>query len=149
MSAPFAGAVMMTFFAPAWMCLPAPGPSTKTPVPSMTMSIPSSAHGSLRGSLLETTLISLPSTLMVSLSTIFTSALKVPKIESYFSKCDAFLTPPLSLTTTTSRGESLRPCQHLRKFLPMRPNPLIATFNLATVTAFSGAALVACTFLVS
>ncbi|MFS7947325.1 hypothetical protein Hanom_Chr06g00546991 [Helianthus anomalus] len=26
-------AVMMTFLAPAWMCLPAPGPSTNTPVP--------------------------------------------------------------------------------------------------------------------
>ena len=77
---------MMTFLAPAWRCFPAPGPSTNTPVPSMTMSIPSSAHGSLRGSLLETTWMFLPSTLMVSLSTIFTSALKVPSIESYLSR---------------------------------------------------------------
>lgn len=134
------------------------------------MSIPSSAHGSFRGSLLETTLMGLPSTLMVSLSTIFTSALNVPSIESYFSKCEAcvflqintvestnldhenhgnsfgkfrvlltFFTPPLSLTTITSRGESFRPCQHRRKFLPMRPNPLIATFNLATVSPLTGA----------
>lgn len=51
--------------------------------------MPSSAHGSLRGSLLETTLMSLPSTLIVSLSTIFTSALKVPSMESYLSKWDA------------------------------------------------------------
>uniref|UniRef100_A0A7C8ZUN5 Uncharacterized protein n=1 Tax=Opuntia streptacantha TaxID=393608 RepID=A0A7C8ZUN5_OPUST len=131
---------MITFLAPAWMCLPAPGPSTKTPVPSMTMSIPSSAQGSWRGSLLDTTLISLPSTLMVSLSTILTSALKVPRIESYLSKCAAFLTPPLSLTTTTSSGEFWRPCQHLRKFLPIRPNPLIATFSLATVSPSTGAA---------
>lgn len=56
----------------------------------MTMSMPSSAHGSLRGSLFETTLMSLPSTLIVSLSTIFTSALKVPSMESYLSKWDAY-----------------------------------------------------------
>lgn len=56
---------------------------------SITMSIPISAQGSWRGSLLETTLMFFPSTLMVSLSTILTSALKVPSIESYFSKCDA------------------------------------------------------------
>lgn len=125
------------------------------------MSMPSSAHGSLRGSLFETTLMSLPSTLIVSLSTIFTSALKVPSMESYLSKWDAytrdftkvkkerskmlnyckqltFLTPPLSLSTTTSRGESLRPCQHLRKFLPILPNPLMATFSFATVSPLTG-----------
>lgn len=33
MSAPLAGAVMITFLAPACMCFPAPGPSTNTPVP--------------------------------------------------------------------------------------------------------------------
>lgn len=124
------------------------------------MSMPRSAHGSLRGSLFETTLMSLPSTLIVSLSTIFTSALKVPSMESYLSKWDAytrfhqgqkerskmlnyckqltFLTPPLSLSTTTSRGESLRPCQHLRKFLPILPNPLMATFSFATVSPLTG-----------
>lgn len=134
------------------------------------MSIPISVHGSLRGSLLETTLICFPSTEMVSLSTIFTSALNVPSIESYFNKWDAcmcvyiymyvsiwldvvefithsrkkfqfqltFLTPPLSLTTTTSRGESFLPCQHLRKFLPILPKPLIATFNLATISPLTG-----------
>ena len=58
---------------------------------SITMSMPSSAQGSFRGSLLETTLMSLPSTLIVSLSTIFTSALKVPSIESYFNKWDAYI----------------------------------------------------------
>nr|AFK38236.1 unknown [Medicago truncatula] len=110
------------------------------------MSIPSSAQGSLRGSLLETTRMGLPSTVIVPLFSIFTSALNVPSIESYFNKCEAFLTPPLSLTTITSSGESFRPCQHLRKFLPMRPKPLIATFNLATVsplTAVDPMALVA------
>nr|GMD08465.1 Uncharacterised protein [Ipomoea batatas] len=50
-----------------------------------------------------------------------------------------FLTPALSFTTMTSSGESLRPCQQRRKFLPMRPKPLIATFNLATVSPLTGA----------
>ncbi|KAF6145649.1 hypothetical protein GIB67_018755 [Kingdonia uniflora] len=77
---------MITFLAPACMCFPAPGPSTSTPVPSITMLIPISAHGSLRGSLLETTLMGLPSTLIVSLSTILTSTLKVPSMESYLRR---------------------------------------------------------------
>jgi hypothetical protein len=50
------------------------------------MSMPISAHGSLSGSLLETTLMGLPSTLMVVSSTIWTSALKVPSIESYLRR---------------------------------------------------------------
>ena len=49
MSLPLAGAVMTTFFAPAWMCLPAPGPSRKTPVPSMTMSMPIASQGEVEG----------------------------------------------------------------------------------------------------
>lgn len=49
-----------------------------------------------------------------------------------------FLTPPLSLTTMTSRGESFLPCQHLRKFRPIRPNPLMATFSFATVCPLIG-----------
>lgn len=57
---------------------------------SITMSMPSSAHGSFRGSRLETTMIGLPSTLMVPLSTIFTSALKIPSIESYLRRWDAY-----------------------------------------------------------
>ena len=53
MSLPLAGAVMTTFLAPAWMCLPAPGPSRKTPVPSMTRS--ASISRRLRGSRSDTT----------------------------------------------------------------------------------------------
>ena len=45
-----------------------------------------------------------------------------------------FLTPPLSLTTMTSRGESFQPCQQRRKFIPTRPQPQVATFNLASVS---------------
>ena len=48
-----------------------------------------------------------------------------------------FLTPPLSLTAMTSRGESSRPCQHRKKLRPIRPNPLIATLSLATVSPFT------------
>lgn len=60
-------------------------------------------------------------------------------------KCGlTFLTPPLSFTTTTSRGESLRPCQQRRKFLPILPNPLMATLSFASVLRLTLPDLVAC-----
>ena len=77
MSLPLAGAVIRTFFAPAVMCLPAPSLLRKTPVPSITRSTPISFHGSCRGSLLDTTVMSLPFTEMVVSSLIWTSASKV------------------------------------------------------------------------
>jgi hypothetical protein len=40
-----------------------------------------------------------------------------------------FLTPPLSLMTTTSSGELSRPCQHRRK---LRANLFIATLSFAS-----------------
>ena len=122
-----AGAVMSTFFAPAVMCLPAPSLSMNTPVPSITRSMFMSFHGSCSGSRADTTAIFLPSTLNVLSSTATTSASKVPRIESYFSRWLACFTPPLSFTTTTSRLELARPCQQRRKLRPMRPKPLIAT----------------------
>mmetsp|Transcript_4810 Transcript_4810/g.30513 ORF Transcript_4810/g.30513 Transcript_4810/m.30513 type:complete len:261 (+) Transcript_4810:4479-5261(+) len=116
------------------MCLPAPASSTNTPVPSITKSILRSAHGSLRGSLLDTISMTFPSTEMWESSTIFTSALKVPSMESYLSRWEACLTPPESLMVVTSRREFSRPCQHLKKLRPIRPNPLMATLILAEVT---------------
>jgi hypothetical protein len=55
-----------------------------------------------------------------------------------------FLTPPLSLMTTTSSGEFSRPCQQRRKLRPMRPNPLIATLSFATAGALTAFSPVAC-----
>jgi hypothetical protein len=55
-----------------------------------------------------------------------------------------FLTPPLSLMTTTSSGEFSRPCQQRRKLRPMRPNPLIATLSFASAGALTPFSPVAC-----
>ena len=62
MSGPLAGAVMMTFFAPACRCMAAFSRSRNTPVDSMTMSMPRSPQGNWEGSRWANTLISLPST---------------------------------------------------------------------------------------
>src|SRR3989344_9199504 len=61
MSSPLAGALMMTFLAPAAMCALAFSAAVKRPVDSMTISTPSAFHGSLAGSRSAMTLISLPS----------------------------------------------------------------------------------------
>mmetsp|Transcript_4948 Transcript_4948/g.14803 ORF Transcript_4948/g.14803 Transcript_4948/m.14803 type:complete len:391 (-) Transcript_4948:157-1329(-) len=134
MSLPLAGAVMRTFFAPAVMCLPAPSVFRKTPVPSITRSIPMSFQGSWVGSRFETTSMTLPLQLKWVSSTISMSASNVPSIESYFRRWDACFTPPLSLTATTSRSEFSLPSRHLKKLRPILPKPLIATFTLALVT---------------
>src|SRR5262249_55872673 len=57
-SGSFAGAVMITFLAPAVMCLLAVAVSRKIPVDSTTTSTPSSFHGSAAGSLIAQTRIS-------------------------------------------------------------------------------------------
>ena len=80
--------------------------------------------------------MTLPSTEMASSPTALTSASKVPRMESYLRRWEACLTPPVSLTTMTSKGESFLPCQHLKKFLPILPNPFMATFSFASVTPF-------------
>ena len=91
-----------------------------TPVPSMTSCTPSFFHGSWRGSREETISMDLPSMDMWVSSTIFTSASKVPRMESYLTRWLACLTPPESLMATTSRLEDSRPCQQRRKLRPVR-----------------------------
>merc|ERR1719409_1838660 len=138
MSLPLAGAVMTTFFAPAWMCLPAPGPSRKTPVPSMTMSMPIASQGRLRGSRSETTAMFLPLTEMVSSSTTLTSASNVPRMESYLRRCAAGLAPPDWFTQTPWREvSSPSPRRTSSSMTPMRPKPLMATFTLASVVVLT------------
>lgn len=65
-----------------------------------------------------------------------TSAAKVPMVESYLSRWLACLTPPESLTHTTSRLVLVRPSTQRRNWRPMRPKPLMATriFLADTVT---------------
>ena len=66
MSSPFAGALMMTFFAPAVMWAFAFSASVKIPVDSRTMSTPRSPHGRAAGSFSFRTLISRPSMIRAS-----------------------------------------------------------------------------------
>ncbi len=101
-------------------------------------------HGRFKGLRSETTLMILPSTEMPSFPATFTSASKVPSMESYFRRWDACLTPPVSLITTTSKGESFLPCQQRMKFLPIRPKPLIATLIFASTIAFFCPEFAAC-----
>ena len=61
MSSFLAGALMITFFAPASMCALAFVASVKMPVLSRTMSTPRSPHGSAAGSRSARILISRPS----------------------------------------------------------------------------------------
>ena len=61
MSSPFAGALMITFLAPASRWARAFSASVKMPVDSRTMSTPRSPHGSAAGSFSARTLISRPS----------------------------------------------------------------------------------------
>lgn len=93
-------------------------------------------QGRLDGLRLDTTWMIFPSTERAESPEGLTSASKIPRVESYLRRCEACLTPPVSLMAMMSRGESLRPCQHLKKFLPIRPNPLMATLSLASVTPF-------------
>ena len=60
-SSPLAGALMMTFFAPASRWALAFVASVKRPVDSITMSTPRSPHGSCVGSAIWRTLTALPS----------------------------------------------------------------------------------------
>ncbi len=72
MSSPLAGALMITFLAPAAMCAPALAASVKMPVLSSTMSTPRSPQGRLAGSFSARILISRPS-MMIELSPALTS----------------------------------------------------------------------------
>ena len=64
MSSPFAGALMMTFRAPASMWALAFAASVKMPVDSRTISTPRSPHGRVAGSFSARILISRPSTMI-------------------------------------------------------------------------------------
>ena len=70
MSSPLAGALMITFWAPASMCARALSASVKMPVDSSTMSTPRSPHGRAAGSFSLSTLISRPS-MTISVSSVW------------------------------------------------------------------------------
>ena len=119
-----AGAVMMTFLAPAARCFAALSRSVKRPVDSKTTSTPRSFHGRAPGSRLDSTLIESPLTEMESaVASIF--AFRLPRIESYFSRWASVAVFVMSFTATKSM--SLLPSAARMMLRPMRPNPLIPT----------------------
>src|SRR6266536_5108462 len=123
MSSPLAGALMITFWAPASMCLRASSALVNRPVDSTTISAPSSFQGRLAGSFSATTLSGVPSTTRPS-SSYPTSPWNRPSTESYFSRFARVLGSVRSLTATKSKSAPL--CLAARnRFRPIRPNPLI------------------------
>ena len=104
MSSLEAGALMMTFFAPASRCAFALVASVKKPVDSMTTSAPRSAQGSAPGSRSASTFTVVPSTTSPS-SVASTVPGYGPRIESYFRSCASVLESVRSLTATHSMSE--------------------------------------------
>src|SRR5437867_4154916 len=124
-SGSLAGAVMMTFLAPAWRCLEAVAVSRKMPVDSTTTSTPSSFQGRLAGSFSAVTRTSRPLTKMAP-SLALTSAGRLPCTESCLSRWASVLASARSLTPTTTISFSFRA---VRK----RPRPREPTgFHAAT-----------------
>src|SRR5918996_3533541 len=123
-SGSLAGAVMMTFLAPAWMCLEAVAVSTNRPVDSTTTSTPSSFQGRLPGALSASTRTSRPLT-KIAPSLGATSAGRLPWTESCLSRWASVLASARSFTPTTSMsGASSAARKNTR---PMRPKPLTPT----------------------
>ncbi len=123
-SGSLAGAVMITFLAPACRCLDAVAVSRKMPVDSTTTSTPSSFQGRLAGSFTAVTRISRPLTKM-ALSFEVTSAPRPPWTESCLSRWARVLASARSLTPTTSISDAFSAVR--KKTRPIRPNPLTPT----------------------
>src|SRR5439155_12368861 len=138
MSSPLAGALMITFWAPASICLRASSALVNRPVDSTTISAPSSFQGRLAGSFSATTLSGVPSTSRPS-SSYPTSPWNRPSTESYFSRFARVRGSVRSLTATKSKSAPL--CLAARNRLrPIRPNPLIPI--LAPIASSSDRTLV-------
>src|SRR5687767_12957398 len=106
------------------MCLAASSRLVKRPVDSNTTSTPRSFHGNCAGSLMERTWKSSLFTVIRS-PLAEMSAFKLPRIESYFSRCASVSAFVRSLTATKSKFAS--PIAARMMLRPMRPNPLIPT----------------------
>ena len=124
MSSSVAGAEMITFFAPAVMCFCASAALVKIPVDSITTSAPTAFQGRFAGSRSAKTLIVFPPTVSVS-AVCETSKPRRPKIESYFKRWASVALSVRSLIPTMFIFGFVRLAR--KKFLPMRPNPLIPT----------------------
>ena len=107
MSSFFAGALMITFFAPASRCAAALSPSVKKPGRLDDVVDAQVAPGQFAGSRSASTLISLPSTTIAS-SFASTSWGSCPCTESYLSRCASVLASVRSLIATNSMSASLK-----------------------------------------
>src|SRR5579884_3144566 len=134
MSGSVAGAEMTTFFAPASMCFCAASRVVKNPVDSRTTSTPRSDQGSAPGSRSASTFSSDPAALITP-SPSSTSLPSGPSTESYFRRCAIVAASPRSLIATMSNPASRSRCAR-KKFLPIRPKPLIPTFVFAMPRRF-------------
>jgi hypothetical protein len=135
-SSPLAGALMMTFSAPAEMCLSASSRLVNSPVDSMTICAPSSFHGRLAGSRSDRTRSSSPST-TIPFSAEPTSPSNLPRTESYFSRYASVAASVTSFTATKSQS---LPCALAarKKLRPILPNPLMPTLMLMRVLLARG-----------
>src|SRR5215218_7716894 len=122
-----AGALMMTFFAPAARCFAASSRFVNSPVDSTTTSAPASPHGSAPGSRSANTFSSSPSTIRLS-SVYSTSPWNGPRIESYLSRWASVFGSVRSFTPTQSISAP-RAWAARNTLRPMRPKPLMPAFK--------------------
>ena len=124
-SAPDAGAETITLGAPASRWEAALSRAVKNPVDSTTTSTPKSPQGRSAGLRSESTCRVLPP-ISSAPSTTATGSENRPITESYCKRWAMVSRLPKSLTATNSK--SAPPWRAaLKKFRPMRPNPLIPT----------------------
>ena len=123
-SSPFAGAEMITFFAPPRKWAAAFSASVNSPVDSITSSTPRSPQGICPGSRCEITLTLCPFTMSVS-AVASTSPGKCPYVESYFKRWAFVLVSVMSLRATTSRSRGWRSSIAFKDWRPIRPKPLM------------------------
>ena len=143
MSGFLAGAVITTFLAPAVRCFAASSRFVNRPVDSNTTSTPSDFQGSCAGSFTDSTWNSSLSTVILS-PVAEMSALRLPRIESYLSRCASVVAFVRSLTATMSIP--LSPMDARMMLRPMRPNPLIPTFTAITNSSAAALAVRMCPF---
>src|ERR1700692_4048657 len=115
---------MMTFFTVPRLCLAASWASVNRPVDSITISAPTDGQSISAGSFVLNTRKLLPSTAIES-SVCVTFWWRLPRTESYFSKCARVFESVMSFTATNSIAEF--PSDARTMFRPIRPKPLIPT----------------------
>src|SRR5271154_1311652 len=115
---------MITFFTEPRMCLRALAPAVKSPVDSTTMVAPTEVQSISAGSFTRKTLNAFPSTEIVS-SVCVTLLGRLPRIESYLSRCASVFESVISLTATISMEGSSSAARKILR--PIRPKPLIPT----------------------